>query len=148
MATIFTQQDFLDGKCKHQEIGNEAEPRWSSADARRGLCSETAVGTYREVLSTLPQANANALEIVQQALNQVGAQEMAAYLADRLDILAPKVAQLGLNGLVKDDKQPVKFEDLTTDDLDAMSSTDIKRLLLASEGITTKAQVEALKQSK
>ena len=137
---VFTKQDFLDGKCKHVEIGNDAEPRWSTLDAKQGRCSSEAVGTKRQAPSTTQ--NLNVREVVQRALNLMGEDDqLSAYLAERHDIMAPLVAKLGLSDITKEQEAPVDFEKIPDEDLLAMTSADLKRILLQSGGITKKSQL-------
>ena len=141
---VFTQADFLAGKCKHIEVGTEAEPRWSTQDAAIGICTADAVGTRREVLpNTGVDLNVN--EVVQQALNQIGAAQLSGYLAGRPDIIAPLVVKLGLNNITKDQTVLPNLDDITEEDIATLSSDDLKRILLKAAGITKKSELDALK---
>ena len=137
---LFSQADFLSGKCKHVEVGTESEARWSSLDAAMGACSPEAVGTRRDVLST-PGENLNVNDVVQQALNQIGAPQLSSYLAGRPDIIAPLVVKLGLASITKEQATPVDLDDLTEEDIHDMPSDQLKLILLKSVGITKKSQI-------
>lgn len=143
---VFTKQDFLDGKCLHSEIGTEAEPRWSTLDAKQGRCTPEAVGTKRMVLPTTQ--NLNVREVVQRALNLMGEDDqLSAYLAERHDIMAPLVAKLGLSDITKEQEPPVEFEKIPDEVLLTMSTVELKRVLLASEGITKQSQLSDAKNT-
>lgn len=131
---VFTQADFLSGKCKHIEIGTEAEPRWSLEDLQTGACTAEAVGTKRNVLPTSAE-NLNVNEVVQQALNQIGAAQLSNYLAGRPDIIAPLVVKLGLNSITKEQDKPVSIHELTDEDISSMSSLELKKLMLEARGL-------------
>ena len=141
---VFTQADFLAGKCKHIEVGTEAEPRWSTQDAAIGICTADAVGTRRDVLPNTG-ADLNVNEVVQQALNQIGAAQLSGYLAGRPDIIAPLVVKLGLNNITKEQSVLPDLEALTDEQIASMSSNDLKRCLLNYMEVKTGKQLDALK---
>ena len=145
---VFTQHDVANSICTHDEVGQPWEDRYSIDDHFKNQCTMDQVGSAKPVVpSTKREApsttqNLNVREVVQRALNLMGEDDqLSAYLAERHDIMAPLVAKLGLSDITKEQEPPVDFEKIPDEDLLAMTSADLKRILLQSGGITKKSQL-------
>jgi hypothetical protein len=118
---------------------------WTSQDLIEGHCTLDQVG--------MPIATAPTVEIegpnsdwTKAAFHSMGGKAgFIAYCKANPAQMWPQLVKLNLPQLLKESEPTTKLEDIPLEALDNMSSVEVKRLLLASQGITTKSQLEELR---
>ena len=157
---VFTLNDVANSICTHEEVGSPWEERYGIDDHFNGLCALSQMGSAKPIVPTPePEPEASPTDIegpnsdwTKAAFHSMGGKTgFIAYCKANPAQMWPQLVKLNLPQLLKESEPLAKLEEIPLTDLDNMSSVDIKRLLLASQGITTTRQVEALnteKQSK
>lgn len=138
---------------------------WTKWDAQAGRCSAEEVGTSRfpPHAPLVPPAGYEIPDIeelddaegqgpttdwIRAAFNGMGGRKaFVAYCKKNPAQMWPLLLKGGLAQFLKEEPAAKNLDELTLTDMQELSSAEIKLLLLKSEGITTKSQVSALKQT-
>jgi hypothetical protein len=148
---VFTMNDVANSRCTHEEVGMPWEARYGIDDHLEGGIPMHQVGSAKPIV--LPELedidDAEGLgpttDWIRAAFNGMGGRKaFVAYCKKNPAQMWPLLLKGGLAQFLKEEPVTKNLDDLTLADMQEMSSAEIKLLLLKSEGITTKSQVEAL----
>ena len=115
--------------------------KFTFEDYQKGLCELEEVGSEMPERPTSEPLNMAAL--IQSAYNAAGGEEAFNREAKKNpSALFQAVLKMGVAQAAKQETPaPPQLDDLTDSDIQSMDSTSLKRILLASAGITKKSQV-------
>ena len=124
----YTYEDALSGKCEHWQVGTEVLES----------CPETSKND-----DDVEQRPLNMAALIQSAYNAAGGEAAFNQEAKKNpSALFQAVLKMGvLQAAKQETPPPPQLEELTDSDIQALDSTTLKRILLASVGITKKAQL-------
>lgn len=113
---------------------------WTVNDALQSLCSAEDIGQPKPSAPT----SVNLKTATQSAVDRLGHDAIAREIAANPGVYLPMILKHGLVQLSKQEPEPVPdIETLSDVELEALSSADLKRILLHSAGIRTKDQVQS-----
>ena len=126
---VFTQDDFLAGRCKHVELGQPKEPRWSAIDQLNGLCTKDQVG------STKPEGFGESGTVDMESALEAAYARMGGnaafteWAADNPGMVYPLMIKLGLTELSKRETERPLHE-YSNEELEVMSTAELARLMV------------------
>jgi hypothetical protein len=148
---VFTHHDVANSVCTHDEVGQPWEARYSIDDHFKNQCTMDQVGSAKPiVLPDIEELDATegsgpTTDWIRAAFSGMGGRKaFVAYCKKNPAQMWPLLLKGGLTQFLKEEPVTKNLDDLALADMQEMSSAEIKLLLLKSEGITTKSQVEAL----
>jgi hypothetical protein len=137
---VFTQHDVAVGTCSHEEVGEAWEDRYSIDDHFKGLCTLDQVGSAKpiappiedEVLDTNIEGPSS--DWMRAAFHGMGGKKaFVQFCKANPALMWPQLVKNGLAQLLKEEPPPKKLEEYSNAELEALSSNDIKRLLLGKK---------------
>lgn len=119
---------------------------WTSQDLVEGLCTLDQVGMPIEPETDDTPVTPTVRSMVEKSISPKRQAAFNQWADQNPGVYFPLVMKSGLTTLMKDETKPLpSIDEITTESLQTLDSATLKRILLASEGITKQSALDYAK---